>query len=172
MSWSCDDLKSVLADGQISFSEEKKRFRNLEVLTGKLADETMLFFIHGKHSRFAKSLHCFQMIGMTVCDNSQIDLILGDVQSSKILTHIFKEMFMAGIYDYSEFAINKVGVAVILCIDPPYKGMETIKYLHEVNLLSVLLEGTLQNPFPSEFNTQIELRFKNLAERFESIPVR
>jgi hypothetical protein len=50
--------------------------------------------------------------------------------------------------------------------------METIKYLHEVNLLSVLLEGTLQNPFPSEFNTQIELRFKNLAERFESIPVR
>jgi hypothetical protein len=50
--------------------------------------------------------------------------------------------------------------------------MEAIKYLHEVNLLSCRLERSLQNYFPSEFNTQIDLRFKNFAKRFKSIPVR
>src|SRR5271157_1302726 len=100
MSWGCDDLKSLLAYGQIAFSKEKKRFRNLEVFPGKLADKTMLFLIHGEHSRFAKSFYCFQMIGMTVCDNSQIDLVCGDVKSSKIPAHIFKEMFMTRIYEY------------------------------------------------------------------------
>jgi hypothetical protein len=50
--------------------------------------------------------------------------------------------------------------------------MEAIKYLHEVNLLSCRLERSLQNYFHSEFNTQIDLRFKNFAKRFKSIPVR
>jgi hypothetical protein len=107
-----------------------------------------------------------------VCDNSHRDLVRGYIKSSKILAHIIEEMSMTGIYDDFQFAINKVGIAVILRIDPPYKGMETISYFHEVILLSCRLERSLQNYFPLEFNTQIDLRFKNFAKRFKSIPVR
>ena len=46
-----------------------------------------------------------------------------------------EEMSMTWIYDDFRSAVNKVGVAVILRITPPYKGMEAIKYFHLLNLL-------------------------------------
>jgi len=93
-------------------------------------------------------LHCLKMIGMTVCDNSHIDLVRGDVESSKTLLHISEEMPMTGIYEDFQFAINKVGIAVILRIDPPYKGVETINYFHEVILLSIFRSDPLKFTYP------------------------
>lgn len=79
---------------------------------------------------------------------------------------------MTRIYDDFQFAIDKVGVAVVLRINPPYKGMEAVKYLHKVNLLSWQLGQSLKNYFSSEFYIQIDLWFKDLAQRLKSVPVR
>jgi hypothetical protein len=42
--------------------------------------------------------------------------------------------------------------------------MEAVKYLHKVNLLLSRLGQSLKNYFSSEFNTEIDLWLKDLAQ--------
>jgi hypothetical protein len=68
---------------------------------------------------------------MTVRRDNKIDPVRRDANGIQIFMHIIKQMQMAGIYEDIQLTVNKIRIAVVLCISPPNEGMKTIEYFHD-----------------------------------------
>jgi hypothetical protein len=70
-----------------------------------------------------------------MCGDNKIYPVRRHANGIQILSHIIEEMHVTRIYENLELPVDKIRIAIILCIGPPYEGMETIKYFHNVFLL-------------------------------------
>jgi hypothetical protein len=58
------------------------------------------------------------------------NLIKRDAQKIKVLEDMAKQVAVARINQNFHLAVNEIGIAVVLCVHAPEKGVKTIKHFH------------------------------------------